>query len=221
MVERCEQFARSRNATNVAFDVGVGEALPYTSDSFDIVIAFDVLEHVGDPRLVFEEIARVLRPGGDAWLVFPTYLGARASHLDYLTQLPFLHRVFDPDTIIDVVNEFLSANRDRYGVDPQPRPQQGPFGRVTLPTLNGMSMRESRELAVASGLSIIEMRLAPIISRHAPLPGASLVARMLDGWAQRGTIPELLIGHVAMQLRRMAMPTRGVRVADHQSRTAR
>lgn len=40
------------------------EDLPFEEASFDIVVAFDVLEHVSDLPRVIGEVARVLRPGG-------------------------------------------------------------------------------------------------------------------------------------------------------------
>lgn len=40
------------------------EAFSFESDSFDIVISFEVLEHLYDPRLFLSEILRVLRHGG-------------------------------------------------------------------------------------------------------------------------------------------------------------
>ena len=49
---------------NIGYDVGVGEALPYPSASFDAVVCVDVLEHVADLNAVMSEIARTLRPGG-------------------------------------------------------------------------------------------------------------------------------------------------------------
>ena len=39
-----------------------GEQLPFPSDSFDLVLSHEVLEHVGDDRSSLEEIVRVLRP---------------------------------------------------------------------------------------------------------------------------------------------------------------
>lgn len=48
----------------IAYDVGVGEALPYGEASFDHVVCVDVLEHVQDLSQVCREVARVLRPGG-------------------------------------------------------------------------------------------------------------------------------------------------------------
>lgn len=40
------------------------EKLPFSEDSFDVVVALDLLEHVNDPLLVIQEVARVLKPGG-------------------------------------------------------------------------------------------------------------------------------------------------------------
>src|SRR5437773_11641769 len=43
---------------------GRAEKLPFADSSFDLVTAFDVIEHVDDDREAFNEIARVLGPGG-------------------------------------------------------------------------------------------------------------------------------------------------------------
>jgi len=48
----------------IGYDVGVGEALPYDSASFDAVVCVDVLEHVADLNKVLAQVARTLRPGG-------------------------------------------------------------------------------------------------------------------------------------------------------------
>lgn len=43
---------------------GVGETIPYPDASFDLVFADNVLEHLESPQMVFNEVARILRPGG-------------------------------------------------------------------------------------------------------------------------------------------------------------
>lgn len=45
-----------------------GEALPFRPASFDVVVSWDVIEHVRAPEQMLAEIARVLRPGGHALL---------------------------------------------------------------------------------------------------------------------------------------------------------
>jgi len=60
-IEAARQHAVGRK---IKFDVGVGENLPYSDQSFDIVVCVDVLEHVQDLRQVTQEVSRVMKPGG-------------------------------------------------------------------------------------------------------------------------------------------------------------
>ncbi|HEX2173212.1 MAG TPA: class I SAM-dependent methyltransferase [Dehalococcoidia bacterium] len=48
----------------VTYDVGSLSHLPYPDASFDMVVLFDVLEHVENPCTALNELARVLAPGG-------------------------------------------------------------------------------------------------------------------------------------------------------------
>lgn len=50
--------------TNVGFEVGDGYRLSYDDDSFDIVHAHQVLQHVTDPVGMLRELNRVCKPGG-------------------------------------------------------------------------------------------------------------------------------------------------------------
>ena len=47
------------------------QRIPLASMTFDGVVALDVLEHLPDPRAAVEEVVRVLRPGGLAFLTTP------------------------------------------------------------------------------------------------------------------------------------------------------
>jgi SAM-dependent methyltransferase len=51
--------------------LGIGEELPFEDGTFDAVISVAVLEHVRDPFRCAQEIARVLRPGGELFCAVP------------------------------------------------------------------------------------------------------------------------------------------------------
>ena len=60
------EFERLQKARSVSplLTCAAGENLPYPSNSFDLVLSHEVLEHVADDRRAVEEIIRVLRTGG-------------------------------------------------------------------------------------------------------------------------------------------------------------
>ncbi len=51
-------------AHRIEYKLGDALNLPYEDNSFDIVVLFDVFEHVTDVNRAASEVARVLRPGG-------------------------------------------------------------------------------------------------------------------------------------------------------------
>jgi len=64
IVDRARELAAERGAVNAEFAVGDAYALDYDDDSFDIVHAHQVLQHVADPVAVLKEMRRVSRREG-------------------------------------------------------------------------------------------------------------------------------------------------------------
>jgi len=98
------RFAAEKARATAQATVHVGDlaTAAYPAGFFDVVTAFDVLEHLPDPRRLLHEIARVLRPGG--LLVVETgditSLNARlaAGHW-YYVRLPGHLSFFSPSTL--------------------------------------------------------------------------------------------------------------------------
>ncbi|WP_020384623.1 class I SAM-dependent methyltransferase [Corynebacterium doosanense] len=59
---------------------GDGTALPFATDSFDVVYSSNVAEHVPDFTAMGDEMLRVTRPGGLAILSYTVWLGPFGGH---------------------------------------------------------------------------------------------------------------------------------------------
>jgi ubiquinone/menaquinone biosynthesis C-methylase UbiE len=68
------QHARhlNRGVMNLRYEVNDALNLSYPSGNFDLVVSSEVIEHVGQPERMVQEISRVLAPGGWAVLTFPS-----------------------------------------------------------------------------------------------------------------------------------------------------
>ena len=198
VVARCRALARRLNCERVQFVVGRAEHLPFGDGSFEVVLSFDVLEHVQNPGRAFAEISRVLAHGGDAFLVFPTYLGARSGHLDYLTRVPALHRIFDPATIVTVVNDLLAETDS--ATPAQPEPTMSSLGRITLPGLNGLRAADLPRLLSAAGLFARKVVYEPLVMADTPFPFAPQLEKIFAGALRLFGRPELLIGSIGLHL---------------------
>ena len=80
MLERCD------------LTVGDIRTLPYSDNTFDLIIAIEVLEHIPNPEVGLTEARRVLKPGGYAITALPV-------------KLPILMHLYDfdsPDEILEL-----------------------------------------------------------------------------------------------------------------------
>lgn len=64
MLEKARAGAAELGLQNVSFVAGEAEQLPFSEESFDVVISNGVIDLIPDKEAVFSEIHRVLVPGG-------------------------------------------------------------------------------------------------------------------------------------------------------------
>ena len=91
-----EAAARTKN---VEFLEGDAYALPFDDDSFDVVYAHQVLQHLTDPIAALREMRRVAKPGG--------YVAVRDADYSAMTWFP---RVAGLDDWIALYHEVADAN---------------------------------------------------------------------------------------------------------------
>jgi SAM-dependent methyltransferase len=75
MLEKSRQTAPALGLANVEFREGLAESLPVEDGWADVVISNGVINLCPDKRTVFDEIRRVLKPGG--WLQFADIANGR------------------------------------------------------------------------------------------------------------------------------------------------
>jgi 2-polyprenyl-3-methyl-5-hydroxy-6-metoxy-1,4-benzoquinol methylase len=99
---------RARERYDEVVHGSVPEDVPWAADSFDTILAYDVLEHLYDPWSAARGLAELLKPGGQLHISLPN---ARSKKL----WLPLLlHGTFnyEPDGIMDVTHLRFFARRD-------------------------------------------------------------------------------------------------------------
>ncbi|MER7347407.1 methyltransferase domain-containing protein [Streptomyces aurantiacus] len=99
ILERARATAAGRGLDNVTFAVDDVHALAHPDDSFDVVHAHQVLQHVGDPVRALREMRRVCRPGG--------VVAVRESDYEAMTWYP---RVPGLDDWLDLYRRVARAN---------------------------------------------------------------------------------------------------------------
>jgi len=70
--QQAVDFCHERGLESVK--LGAAEDLPYENDSFDLVTALDVVEHLDDDVAGLREMRRVLRPDGRLLLFVPAFM---------------------------------------------------------------------------------------------------------------------------------------------------
>jgi SAM-dependent methyltransferase len=70
--------------------------------SMDVILCFDVLEHILDYRAIIPEWHRVLRPQGRVFIWWVPWFHPYGHHIHPLVPLPWVHAFFPDKTLIDV-----------------------------------------------------------------------------------------------------------------------
>jgi len=94
-------------------------ALPFADDTFDLICAFDIVEHVADDQQVFRELARVARRDAAVVLSVPLH----AAHWSAFDDLVGHVRRYDLDQLLAMLDahSFALEQSAAFGMEPRSR----------------------------------------------------------------------------------------------------
>ena len=80
--------------------------MPFENESFDLVVCQAVLEHVKNPKIIINEIERVLKKKGLFYCTVPVLQGYHADPYDF--------QRFTQKGIENLLNNFVILQKERF-----------------------------------------------------------------------------------------------------------
>lgn len=137
------------NALGGLATVGDLTDLPFPAARFDLVAAFDVIEHVADDQRAFHELARVLKPGGILLCSVPLH----TAHWTSFDACVGHARRYDPATLRDLLaaHGFTIEQSAVFGMQPN-HPRLLDYGVRMLTTRRRRALRWYNRVFMPLGL---------------------------------------------------------------------
>jgi ubiquinone/menaquinone biosynthesis C-methylase UbiE len=76
-------YAEAQPGIRLELTQADAQNLPYASNSFDMIVSCETIEHLPDPSVALREMARVARPGGLLFLTTPNYFNLMGLYYIY------------------------------------------------------------------------------------------------------------------------------------------
>ncbi len=150
-----QSLQQHRSAT-LARGCAQSESLPFAAQTFDMIVASWVLEHLDHPRATFGEIGRLLRPGGSFFFLTPNARHPLSRLNAIIARMQPLHQ------------QFISTLYERSPAD-------------TFPvTYRANTIRSIEYMAIGAGLQLVEIALIDDPAYLALGPWALLPAVALE-----------------------------------------
>ena len=119
MVEQADAALESTDVTNCSFRTGDVYNLYFDDDSFDVVHAHQVLQHLTDPVAALSEMARVAKPGGIIAVRDADYAGMTWAPPDPLLDrwLELYHQITEKNAVEADAGRYLLGWVQQVDVD--------------------------------------------------------------------------------------------------------
>jgi SAM-dependent methyltransferase len=167
-------------------------------DSFDIILCFDVLEHIIDYREIIPEWRRVLRANGRIFIWWVPWLNPYGHHIESLVPLPWAHVFFSDRVLIDTcarIYDLPEFKPRMWDLDDEGNKKPNKWRELaSLPDLNRLTISRFEEICRRVGLNIERREVVGF--------GGSRAARLTRGLTRFPVLRELFCSRVIYSLRK-------------------
>jgi SAM-dependent methyltransferase len=131
-------------------------ALPFADSVFDVITAFDVLEHCEPEARAMAEFARVMRPGGRLLLAVPAYQWAWSDfdrdigHYRRYTRSSLTAAVLEAGLVVDRVTYMFAGTLPFFAAERLSRRFRGLEGRHTIEPPHVSPLQEKLFMALCA-----------------------------------------------------------------------
>jgi 2-polyprenyl-3-methyl-5-hydroxy-6-metoxy-1,4-benzoquinol methylase len=179
---------QDRPHEKVEYKVGTPASLPVDDSSVDVILCYDVFEHVSKPSIILDECRRVLRPGGRMLIGTWGWFHPFAPHLWATMPVPWAHVLVSERTLLRACRRVYHASwytPNFYDFDADGRRKADAYGEESISTdyLNKFLVRDFERVFARSGLRW-NVTLDPFGSARwtRPLLRVPLVREFLHGY---------------------------------------
>lgn len=202
LIGQAQAFAETRKLKTPPRFVTAQDArtLDLPDASVDLLLCFDVLEHVLAYDAIIPEWRRVLRPGGEIFIWWVPWLHPYGHHLESLVPLPWAHVFFSERTLLNVcarVYDLPEFKPRWWDLDEHGRKKPNKWRQLgQLPDLNRLTIAQFERLCQRAGLQIARRELYGF--------GGSRLGRLTHGLTRLPWLREYFCSRVIYRLRKAA-----------------
>lgn len=163
-VRGAKNFALRTESKNLAWVLSDANHLPFKSESFDVAVMNDVVEHLADLLESLKEVNRILKKGGYCFITFTSYRSAGGAHVFDRIYIPWVQFIFSDKEIIQALQHLYKSNRF-IGYQFPSLMKVSPQSLTDVADINKMTLERFSRLAIDAGFSFKLLSFRPFIER--------------------------------------------------------
>ena len=158
------------------------DAIEFPDNSFDVILCFDVLEHVMEFELIIGEWRRVLRPDGRILIWWSPYFHPYGHHCHSYVPIPWMHVFCNSRIINSVCSKVVNCPEyvpPYWDLDEDGNRRDRFAGSTSFGFLNRLTIARFERLCAAQGFAFLrrefhplqQLKRVPLAHRFCRLPG--------------------------------------------------